>query len=101
MVCIYGLPKIALYTDGVSWTKKIVSCITPFAIIGNLMHSLSPLSFPLNPIKVALDLSNFDQLILIASKANQNIMFVELLLSTRSLYIVKFSISKVMTSASS
>lgn len=79
---------------------KAMSWVTLLVVIGNLMLPINPHSFPSNLIKVALYLSNFDQLILIALKAYQNIIFAKLL-STISLRIVKFLMFNAMSSTSS
>lgn len=78
MTCIYGLPKTVLYVDEVFMTKKVVSHVMPLVVMSNLMLSLSPLSFSSNPIKVVLNLSNYDQLIPITFRVNHNIIFAEL-----------------------
>lgn len=65
-----------------------MSYVTPLVVMSTLILSLDSHSFHQNSIKVTLDLSNSDQLIPIASEAMQNITFVELLLSTRSLCMV-------------
>lgn len=74
MAYIHGLLKIILYADGVSKTKMVESLVSPLAIIDSLMHLLGPLSFPTNLVKVALYLSNSNQLTPIASNASKNIM---------------------------
>lgn len=74
MAYIHSLLIIILYANEVSKTKMVDSHILPLTVLDNLMHLLGPLSFPLNLIKVALDLSNYNQLTLIASNASKNIM---------------------------
>lgn len=65
------------------------------------MFLIDLITFPSNPTRVELDFYSFVRLILIASKVDQNMILVELPLSTNSRCIVKFATSSVIISTSS